>query len=451
MHARAWTPHRNSPAPSIFVHRSSSRSLPPPRSPPPSLAFLDRGPSPPLQQLKSPRPLPVPAPAPLPVPPVAAPGAPAVPAVNVSYNLAQDFSGPNFFDGWDFYGSWDNLTLSNVFWVDQPTALNDKLAYVNQAGNAILRVDNTTNVKDAGADTRRNTVRITSKDFYDYGSLWVFDATHVPFGCTVWPAFWTKGPVWPDNGEIDILEAVNLMDHNQMAIHTLDGCATSAAIAQTGQLGAVDCGSNSGCTVEENKPASYGDAFNAAQGGVWATKFDVDGISIWFWSRPDVPAELTGKDKTVDISKWGVPSAAFPVSPQCDLTKYFTHQQLVIDIALCGVWAGPTGNYQQTCPGVCDVSGPGSPAFDKAWFEIQYVRAYTTGVVPTPTPSAASAPAGASATATSPAQASGGAGEHGGSGSSSGALGRRGSGRGTRAGAVAVVFSVIAGMLLAVS
>lgn len=45
-------------------------------------------------------------------------------------------------------------------------------------------------------------VRITTKDFYDLGSLWVFDATHVPFGCTVWPAFWTKGPVWPDNGEI---------------------------------------------------------------------------------------------------------------------------------------------------------------------------------------------------------------------------------------------------------
>ena len=30
----------------------------------------------------------------------------------MGYNLARDYSGSNFFDGWDFYGSWDNLTLS---------------------------------------------------------------------------------------------------------------------------------------------------------------------------------------------------------------------------------------------------------------------------------------------------------------------------------------------------
>lgn len=46
----------------------------------------------------------------------------------------------------------------NVEWVDQPTALADNLAYINPAGNAILRVDNVTNVPDKGPDTRRNTV-----------------------------------------------------------------------------------------------------------------------------------------------------------------------------------------------------------------------------------------------------------------------------------------------------
>ncbi|KAI0360544.1 hypothetical protein OH77DRAFT_696065 [Trametes cingulata] len=367
----------------------------------------------------------------------------APPAVNLTFNLARDYSGQNFFNGWDFYGSWDNLTLSNVWWVDQATATADNLAYVNQAGNAILRVDNTTNVPDAGADTRRNTIRLTSQDFYDVGSLWVFDATHVPYGCSVWPAFWTKGPVWPDNGEIDILEAVNLMTYNQMAIHTTEGCMTSNAIQQTGQLGSADCASNSGCTVRELKPNSYGDDFNNANGGVWATKFDVDGIMIWFWSRPDVPAELTSGGKTIDISTWGTPSAAFPVSPLCDITKFFTPQQLVIDIALCGVWAGPEGNYQQTCPGVCDVSGAGSPAFDKAWFEIQYVRAYTTGVVPTPTPtpapSATAATLATAVTGTSSAQAH--------QGSSSGAAPSQK--RGVTTGVAAVALSVLAGMVLA--
>ena len=29
----------------------------------------------------------------------------------VSYDLVRDYSGSTFFDRWDFYGSWDNLTL----------------------------------------------------------------------------------------------------------------------------------------------------------------------------------------------------------------------------------------------------------------------------------------------------------------------------------------------------
>lgn len=30
---------------------------------------------------------------------------------STSYNLVRDYSGTTFFDRWDFYGSWDNLTL----------------------------------------------------------------------------------------------------------------------------------------------------------------------------------------------------------------------------------------------------------------------------------------------------------------------------------------------------
>ena len=29
-----------------------------------------------------------------------------------AYNIARDYSGQSFFDGWDYFGSWDNLTLS---------------------------------------------------------------------------------------------------------------------------------------------------------------------------------------------------------------------------------------------------------------------------------------------------------------------------------------------------
>lgn len=31
--------------------------------------------------------------------------------IGLAYNLLEDFSGERFFDGWDFYGNYDNLTL----------------------------------------------------------------------------------------------------------------------------------------------------------------------------------------------------------------------------------------------------------------------------------------------------------------------------------------------------
>ncbi|KAI0746933.1 concanavalin A-like lectin/glucanase domain-containing protein [Daedaleopsis nitida] len=302
-----------------------------------------------------------------------------------AYNIARDFSGSHFFDGWDYYGSWDNLTLSKVWWLNEADATSQKLAYIDDAGRAIIRVDNTTDIPGPETDdTRRNTVRLTTKDFFDYGSLLVFDANHLPYGCSVWPAFWTKGPVWPDNGEIDIMESINLMPDNQMAIHTTEGCFYNNDPTIT----ASNCTAGPGCTVHEQKPNSFGAGFAAAGGGVWATQFDVAGIYIWFWNRADVPEQLNQNTSVLDISSWGKPSASYPVTPECDLTKYFTPQQIVLDIALCGDWAGVDSIYERTCDGTCHVSGPGSPAYDNAYFEINYVRAYTTGPpLPSPTPS----------------------------------------------------------------
>ncbi|KAI0777301.1 concanavalin A-like lectin/glucanase domain-containing protein [Trametes elegans] len=368
---------------------------------------------------------------------------------SAAYSLARDYSGKTFFDGWDFYGSWDNLTLSQVWWVNDTRAASENLAYVNDAGRAIIRVDNTTNLP---ADKpNRDTVRITTKDFFDFGSLWVFDATHLPYGCSVWPAFWSKGPKWPDNGEIDIVEGINLMKDNQMAVHTTWGCTTSDSIVQTGNIGVTDCSQGAGCTVHENKANSFGEGFANAGGGVWATQYDVAGIFIWYWSRPDVPQELTSNASTIDTTKWGTPSAAFPVTPQCNVTQFFTPQQLVLDIALCGDWAGVEGIYRSTCSGTCDVTGPGSPAYDNAWFEINYLRAYTTGL-PEPTTTTSEAP---TSTATTIATVTGtdGASPSGTTGADrqNSAAVSAGVNRGASLGVVAVFLSMAAGALLAAS
>ncbi|KAG6860470.1 hypothetical protein C0995_010761 [Termitomyces sp. Mi166 len=94
------------------------------------------------------------------------------------------------------------------------------------------------------------------------------------------------------------------------------------------------------------------------------------------------------------MSDWGPPSASFPAMT-CNVIQFFGPQKLVLDITLCGSWAGLPENYLPTCgnsgpTGICyndNVVGPGD-RFNNAYFEIRYVRAYTTGGV-TPTPTAA--------------------------------------------------------------
>ena len=125
-------------------------------------------------------------------------------------------------------------------------------------------------------------VSISTHDFFPVGTVLVFDAAHLPFGCSVWPAFWTKGQDWPRGGEIDVLEAVNRASANQMTLHTSAGCTQAASVTQLGKTQNTNCSlgvdSADGCTVVETQQDSFGDGFNSAGGGVWATQFDESGI-----------------------------------------------------------------------------------------------------------------------------------------------------------------------------
>ena len=86
------------------------------------------------------------------------------------------------------------------------------------------------------------------------------------------------GPNWPFDGEIDIIEGINLNTNNQMAIHSTVGCYHSGNTDQLGSTGSTDCSTGSGCTVEETSQNSYYTGFASAGGGVFATQFDVSGI-----------------------------------------------------------------------------------------------------------------------------------------------------------------------------
>ncbi|TFK55153.1 glycoside hydrolase family 16 protein [Heliocybe sulcata] len=332
-----------------------------------------------------------------------------------AYQLAHEYSGKSFFDGWNFFDGYDYDQSGDAMYLGQSAATSANLAYVDSSsGHAIVKVDNAT---DVPWNDKRNSVEISTQDFYGVGSVFVADFAHLPYGCSVWPAFWTRGKVWPDQGEIDIIETVNLMGYNQMALHTTSGCSHTTPANQVGSSGETNCNatSGSGCTVAEKKANSFGADFATAGGGVFATQFDESGIYIWFWSRADVPSTISASNTTIDPSTWGAPSAAYP-SSSCAIDTYFGAQQLVLDINLCGQWANST--YSETCgSGDCylnSVINAGSPTYDTAYFEIAYLRVFAADNATVVSPSGTTTGSGT--------KASGGASATAASGSSSGAM-----------------------------
>ena len=262
-------------------------------------------------------------------------------------------AGENFFDNFDYFTGPDP-TRGFIHYVPKETAVSSQynLTYAT-ANSAVLRVDTTVNnFTVPNAETGRFSVRITSKKQYSKG-LFIFDVFHSPLGCAAWPALWTTDPAnWPTNGEIDIMEAVNVVDDigNHMALHSSEGCSMKAKRKQTGDAASSDCVSNEklgndGCAVKADE-FTFGPTFNARRGGVIAMELRSEGIRMWDWWRGTVPADITAG--TPDPSTWKKASSDFP-NTHCDIDTHFKNQSIIANIDLCGDWAGDADVYGETC------------------------------------------------------------------------------------------------------
>jgi hypothetical protein len=97
------------------------------------------------------------------------------------------------------------------------------------------------------------------------------------------------GNNWPSEGEIDIIEGVNLNTFNQMTFHTGAGttCSTSnlgssdfSGASLMSQTCASSQGADSGCGFQDKSTESYGVGFNAVGGGVFALEISSAGSKI---------------------------------------------------------------------------------------------------------------------------------------------------------------------------
>ncbi|KAF9076327.1 concanavalin A-like lectin/glucanase domain-containing protein [Rhodocollybia butyracea] len=293
--------------------------------------------------------------------------------------LPQDeYSGSTFFDNFTFYTGPDP-THGTVNFTDSVTAFSSGLAFVQDNGVVIMQGDNFTTLAEG---VNRNSVRISSNKQYNTG-LFILDINQAPWGCGVWPAFWTVGGgTWPLTGEIDIIEGVHDNEHNQVTWHTGPNCTLNATasftgtVVQTNGANNTNCdgndNDNAGCGITEWSRASYGPFFDQQGGGVFAMKWDENGIAVWSFYRAAIPQDVQAGSP--NPSGWGEPVAQL-LPDACDPISNFVNHSIIFDITFCGDWAG--NSYATSgCPGTCSSQLMEPSNFNNATWSINSLKVY---------------------------------------------------------------------------
>ncbi|KXH46651.1 mixed-linked glucanase [Colletotrichum salicis] len=304
----------------------------------------------------------------------------------MAYSLSQSYFGANLISDFNFINYADP---SNGFvrYQSQPDALAKGLYFIDPDTQAVtLGVDNKNTF---GLSDGRPSLRLESKRQYNHG-LFIGDFAHMPPSvCGLWPAFWMYGPDWPISGEIDIIEGANQATKNIISGHSISGCRIPDSPAAAGQPLLLDCESpgttnNAGCNYLP--PASdthtYGDAFNAVGGGVYALEWTSEAISIWHWPRQSIPDDIVAKNP--DPSGWGLPSALFGTST-CDVDTYFKDMSIVIQTNFCGdyaanIWGKDGDTCNQRAPTCVEYVANNPTAFANAYWEVNYIDVYEQGL-----------------------------------------------------------------------
>jgi len=291
-----------------------------------------------------------------------------------------------FFDGFNFFTD-DDPTNGYVNYINYTTAVNEGLVKNGTTTTPVYFAADSTHVATGRG---RDSIRLESKKIYNNGLI-IIDLTHMPTGCSTWPAFWTYGPNWPVGGEIDIIEGVNVMTADATTLHTMPTCDMSGVDTKsfTGTWAkglfnnpADDCsvfapdeGIGQGCSVIAANN-TFGSPFNKNQGGVIATEWDPQSaIRMWYWPRTNIPSDITNLKP--DPSTWGLPYTNFILGTNCPSTHFVNHS-ITFDLTFCGDWAGDA--WADDCPGLgtCENYVKNNPAnFTESYWLVNYVRVFS--------------------------------------------------------------------------
>ncbi|CAE8695670.1 unnamed protein product [Polarella glacialis] len=332
-------------------------------------------PTPPIEPPQPPAPpglppLP-PAPPPPPPPPPGPPPAPPPPPPPSGYQLDHVAQGRSFFNSFDFLTTEENHgSAEYVNSHEQATRENVAQAFDS---HVVLRT---------GSRSRRNrykrfSFKIATKQSWTY-FLAAVRFSHLPWGCGVWPAFFTLSPTipWPEGGELDILEYVNDFGAKS-SFHTSRPCTLNPAeVNKYRQLpDANEMGLN--CTTHYCSTCkSIGCAPNAVplqngeqlsrRPGVIAMERTESFIKIFNIPEGELPADLNSDSPRPDTwDRWIVSYFPFAASEKTrpgscpEPEKVMGAQRLFLNIGFCGDWASKVWGISWSCAGRHGPAYPG--------------------------------------------------------------------------------------------
>lgn len=249
------------------------------------------------------------------------------------YVLKDHYQGSTLLDGFNFETASDP-THGHVLYQSRQAAESLNLTYYGNDDLTYIHADH-----KERAPHGRKSVRLSTKKQYTKG-IFVLDVAHMPTGCGVWPAFWsTAVSSWPNKGEIDILEGVNLDTDNAFTLHTGPGCRMAKYRKQKGNTESMDCNVNAvdqwpnqGCGVKT--PDSFGAKFNEQGGKVVVMQWERNLIRTWLFDHQAVPFDIlvNAPQPDLDISHWDLPDATFD-SAECDIDKIFADHVFIINVS----------------------------------------------------------------------------------------------------------------------
>ncbi|CAJ1393576.1 unnamed protein product [Effrenium voratum] len=336
------------------------------------------------------------------VPPFTAKEAPGCGGLHEVYEKVWTAEGETFFDDWQFIEK--SMTRGAEWYLNRSEAQRQAVAHASSAG-AIIRVGEQVH------PFKRRSLMLHSPQAWrpDVGFIVALKYKHVPYGPGVWPAFWllNSDRPWPNGGELDVLEFANDQTA-KVTFHTDQNCSLNVPKM-------LDCVKEMSDITDEMIPSCLTNYSGNALGclppqvrkdgewysknpGVLVTVWDASGITTFHIPEAEIPADLQNDAPTPNKwpAKWRM--AFMPFDP--DSCVDIAHpQEIVINIALCGDWAGNAWWTCKSCrktgfiPNYCIPGHVTEPATDcctiymsnpsaeeplatQAYFDIDYVKVY---------------------------------------------------------------------------